>query len=124
MPKIRCETPEAESAKNCDRLVPVFRSSDPESFAMAITLLKAGGIHHRAVDRQEGSSKFPRLVHMIEVPCDLEEEALEILSDIPSEIILPDHHTEITPADRMNAWLMLIPLIVIIVLALIATLMS
>ena len=102
--------------------VPVFRSPDPDSFARAVTLLKAAGVRHKVVDQQEGGSKFPRRVHFILVPSSQADTARQILSVVPSEVILPEHPSQVTPADRTLAWLQLTPLIIIILYAIIKNL--
>ena len=103
--------------KDGNQSVPIFRSFEPDAFARAVALLKAAGIPFRVLDRNEGGSKMPRCVHWIIVTGRFENEARRVVESVPTELILPKHHTVLLREDRVFAWIQVILLAIVIVAA-------
>jgi len=102
----------------------VFRSSDSDATGKAVDLLKEAGVQHQLLDLQEGGVKAPWRVHSILVPSSQADAAHQILSAVPSEVILSEQHRVSTASNRTLAWLIAIPLITVIVYTIINMLMK
>ena len=91
----------------------VFRSSESDTTGKAVDILKNAGVNYQLVDKQEGDVKSPRRVHLILVSSSELDVAHQVLSAIPSEVILPEHHHVSTASNKTLAWLIAIPLITV-----------
>ena len=104
--------------------IPIFKSTDPDAIARAVSLLKSAGIPFRELTQPSGSARVPRRVNWIVVdPC-FEIEARQTIADIPTEIILPSHSPTIDHGHRAITWILLITVAVIILISLIARLLN
>jgi hypothetical protein len=92
----------------------IFRSSDSDATGKAVALLKEAGVQYRLVDSQEGGVKAPWRVHLILVSSSEADAAHQVLSAVPSEVILSEHNHVSTASNKTLAWLIAIPLITVI----------
>jgi hypothetical protein len=102
----------------------IFRSSDSDATGKAVALLKEAGVQYELVDRQEGGVKAPWRVHSILVSSSDADAAHQVLSAVPSEVILSEHNHVSTASNKTLAWLIAIPLITVIVYTIINMLIN
>ena len=104
--------------------IPIFKSTDPDAIAQAVSHLKSAGIPFRELTQPSGSVRVPRHVNWIVVDPQYEDQARHAIADIPTEIMLPSHHPPIDPAHRVITWILLIAIAVIVIVSLITRLLN
>lgn len=97
--------------------VAVFRSSDPDTLAKAVTLLKACGITCRVVDRNEGSGWIPYRVYWVYVSPEDSEKAMQSIGLLPNEMSPPNDALSLSNENRSIARFYLMALAVGLIVA-------
>ena len=69
--------------------VVVFKSADTVEFGKAVILLQHHGLPHTVHLQTKWHYYFPQNTRIITVPPESEEQALSILAEVPSEILIP-----------------------------------
>ena len=104
--------------------VAIFRTSDPESFLRAVTLLEEANIKFQVEDINERGTKNPLRVQWIFVDPEDADEAGEVVSSIPSTYIMLTNKESSTRPDRALVWITIIPFIVLIIYIIIRAIMN